>query len=129
MRRAAILLGLLAAAPAFAAPPSEIERYYLGDYAVRIADGDRPTACRVSILWANDVGGEFAARGCAAWPDLAAGARWSFDTERGEARFFDALRKPRFRVRETDAGFIARLADGTDLWLQALPKPNRRGRR
>lgn len=129
MRCAAILLGLLLSAPALAAPPSEIERYYLGDYAVRIADGDRPTPCRVSILWMNDVGGEFTARGCDTWPDLAAGARWSFDADSGEARFFDALRKPRFRVRETDAGFIVILRDDTRLWLQALPKANGRGRR
>lgn len=117
---------LLAAAPAVAAPATEVERYYLGDYAVRIAEGDRPTPCRVSIRWADDVGGQFSARSCDRWPDLAAGARWSFDAPSGEARFFDALRQPRFRVRETDAGFIARLSDGTDLWLQALPKPGKR---
>jgi hypothetical protein len=45
------------AAPAVAAPATKAESYRLGEYAVRIADGDIPTRCRVSIVWADDVGG------------------------------------------------------------------------
>lgn len=130
MRRA-IGLGFIAAAlasPAAAKPPSELERYYLGDYAVSIVEGDRPTACRVRILWTDDVGGEFETAGCAAWPDLAEATRWSFDPDAGNARFYDALRHPRFRLAETDAGFIAILRDDTHLWLELAPKPKSRKR-
>lgn len=115
----------LLAAPAMAAPPIEIERYYLGDYAVRTED-DKPTACRVSIRWANDVGGEFTARGCDAWPDLTEASRWWFEADAGEARFEDPLHKPRFRVTETDAGFVAILSDDSRLWLANLPKRRKR---
>lgn len=128
IRHTSVLLASVAAllaTPSLAAPATENERYYLGDYAVR-TDDDKPTPCRVSILWARDVGGEFAAQGCAAWPDLAEAARWWFDAEAGEAWFQDSLHKPRFRVAETDAGFVAILSDDTRLWLENLP---RRGKR
>ncbi len=121
-----LIVALIAAAfaPAVsAAPANETERYYLGDYRARIVDGDRPTACRVHVLWVNDVGGEVVTQGCGAWPDLAEATRWSFDAENGEARFVDPLHKPRFRMIENDAGFVAILRDDTHLWLEALPKP------
>jgi hypothetical protein len=122
----AFVLTAWLAAPAFAARATEAERYYLGDYAVRIADGDRPTRCRVSIVWANDVGGEFTSTGCEVWPDVAEAARWWFDADAGEARFEDPVHKRRFTVAETDAGFVAILSDDTHLWLENLPKRRKR---
>jgi hypothetical protein len=122
----AFALTVLFEAPGFAAPVTETESYYLGEYAVRIADGDRPTRCRVSIVWADDVGGEFTSTGCEAWPDVAEAARWWFDADAGEARFEDPLHRRRFTVAETDAGFVAILSDDTRLWLENLPKRRKR---
>ncbi len=121
MRLLSVLLVTAILAPsALAAPASEAESYYLGDYAVR-TDDDRPTRCRVAVLWADDVGGQFTSKGCEAWPDVAAAARWGFDAESGEARFRDPLHKQRFRLVETDAGFVAVLNDETRLWFESLP--------
>lgn len=120
-----ILAALSLPVSALAAPATDLERYYLGEYAVRTED-DQPTRCEATIAWADDVGGEVSTRGCEAWPDLAEAARWHFDADAGEARFEDPLRRARFRVAETDAGFVAILSDDTRLWL--ANKPGRRKR-
>lgn len=120
-----VIVAMLAAAPAAAKPASEIERYYLGHYVVRSEDSTR-TICRVEIAWADDVGGEFASQGCEAVPALAEAARWFFDADTGEVRFEDVLHKPRFRLAETDAGFIAILPDESRYWFELPPKPKPR---
>lgn len=125
MMRVRCVAGLvlaLAAVPAAARPASEIERYYIGRYVVKSEDSAR-TVCRAEIAWADDVGGEFVATGCGAVPALAESARWFFDEDKGEVRFEDPLHKPRFRLRETDAGFIAILPDESRYWFENAPKP------
>ncbi|MCW1429454.1 hypothetical protein [Novosphingobium sp. JCM 18896] len=122
VRYVAGILLALAAVPAAARPASEIERYYLGRYVVKTEDSAR-TVCRAEIAWADDVGGEFVATGCGAVPALAESARWFFDADLGEVRFEDPLHKPRFRLRETDAGFIAILPDESRYWFETAPKP------
>lgn len=113
------------ASPAAAHPASEIERYYLGDYIARTEDSQR-VVCRAEIAWADDVGGEFVANGCEAVPALAEAARWHFDADSGEARFEDPLHKQRFRLAETEAGFIAILPDESRYWFEVAPKPKAR---
>lgn len=122
VRYVAGLVLALVAVPAVARPASEIERYYLGRYVVKTEDSAR-IVCRAEIAWANDVGGEFVATGCGAVPALAESARWFFDADQGEVRFEDPLHKPRFRLRETDAGFIAILPDESRYWFENAPKP------
>ncbi|RVT90249.1 hypothetical protein [Sphingomonas crocodyli] len=108
---------IAAGASSNAAPPSEFERYYLGHYVVRTEDSSRDI-CQAEILWQDDVGGEFVSQGCEAVPDLAAAARWHFDPEAGEAKFEDVLHRARFRLAETDAGFIAILPDESRYWFE-----------
>ncbi|RZJ98016.1 MAG: hypothetical protein EOO76_17690 [Novosphingobium sp.] len=122
VRYVAGILLALAATPAAARPASEIERYYLGRYVVKTEDSAR-TVCRAEIAWADDVGGEFVATGCGAVPAIAESARWFFDEDKGEVRFEDPLHKSRFRLRETDAGFIAILPDESRYWFENAPKP------
>lgn len=121
------LAAAVIAAPAAARPPSEIERYYIGHYLVK-PDDDTRTLCRVEIAWANDVGGQFVATGCAAVPPIAAASRWFFEEETGDVRFEDTLHKTRFRLAETDAGFIAILPDETRYWFETAPRPRARRR-
>jgi hypothetical protein len=114
------MVALNCAAVAAARPATEIERYYLGHYVVKTEDSKR-IVCRVEIAWADDAGGQFSARGCDAVPALAESARWIFDAEKGEARFEDPLHKARFRLAETDAGFIAILPDESRYWFETPP--------
>lgn len=111
-------------APAAAKPPSEIERYYLGRYIVKSEDS-KHIVCRAEIAWADDVGGQFVAQDCDAVPALRDAARWFFDVDTGEARFADPLHKVRFRLAETDAGFIAILPDESRYWFETAPKAAR----
>ena len=115
-----IMLSMSSAA--LARPATEAEQYYVGNYVVKSEDSTR-TICRVNVAWSDDVGGEFASKGCDAVPALADSARWYFDEERGEARFEDPLHKPRFRLAETDAGFVAILPDESRYWFELPPKP------
>lgn len=125
MRLTAIGLGLMCAtSSAMARPASEIERYYIGHYIVKSEDSKR-TICRAEIGWANDVGGQFVAQGCAAVPALANAARWFFDADKGEVRFEDPLHKTTFRLAETDAGFIAILPDESRYWFETAPRPSK----
>ena len=123
-----VALFALAVAPAAARPITENERYYLGHYLVKPEDSER-AICRVEIAWADDVGGQFVATGCAAVPALAESARWFFDADAGEARFEDPLHAIRFRLRETEAGFIAILPDESRYWFEVPPKPGKARRR
>ncbi len=120
----AMWLTLFLAAPAAARPASEIERYYIGSYLVRAENATR-TLCRVTIGWADDVGGEFTANGCAAVPALDEALRWSWNEDTNEVRFEDALHQPRFRLAETDAGFIAILPDESRYWFDVAPTPRK----
>lgn len=115
---------LLAGTAALAKPPSEIERYYLGHYIVKSEDSKR-TICRAEIAWANDVGGEFASQGCDGVPALRDATRWFFNADAGEVRFEDPLHKTRFRLAETDAGFIAILPDESRYWFETAPRAAR----
>lgn len=120
------VLALGCATAATARPANEFERYYLGHYIVKTEDSER-TICRAEIAWADDVGGEFVTKGCDAVPALAESARWFFDADKGEARFEDPLHKTRFRLAETDAGFIAILPDESRYWFESPPaKPSAR---
>lgn len=116
------MVALNCGAVAAARPATEIERYYLGHYVVKTEDSRR-TLCRAEIAWADDVGGEFVAKGCGSVPALAESARWFFDEEKGEARFEDPLHRTRFRLAETDAGFIAILPDESRYWFETPPAP------
>ncbi|MBY8825026.1 hypothetical protein [Sphingomonas colocasiae] len=118
------MMALACGSAAMARPASEIERYYLGHYVVKTEDSAR-TLCRVEIAWADDVGGQFAAKGCGSVPAIAESARWVFDADTGEARFEDPLHRPRFRLAETDAGFIAILPDESRYWFETPPAPAR----
>jgi hypothetical protein len=120
------VLALGCGTAAMARSATEFERYYLGHYVVKTEDSER-TICRAEIAWADDVGGEFKAKGCDSVPALAESARWFFDKEKGEVRFEDPLHKPRFRLAETDAGFIAILPDKSRYWFELPPaKPSAR---
>lgn len=122
------MIALVAGSAATARPANEFEAYYLGRYLVRTEDSSR-TVCSAEIAWADDVGGEFTAHGCDAVPALAESARWFFDPEKGEAWFEDPLHRPRFRLAETDAGFIAILPDESRYWFEAAPVKSRKGRK
>ena len=125
--KSCLMVALLFGTAASARAPSEAERYYLGHYVVKTEDSAR-TLCRVEIAWADDVGGEFAAQGCDSVPAFAEASRWHFDQDKGEIWFEDPLHKRRFRVTETDAGFIAILPDESRYWFETLHKKTAKGR-